>query len=236
MARWVGRGRFRPLPPVVATGNLSSDQTCRRDGVMNPIARRALLLAAAAAATLAFSGCVGRPLPSEFDQVAPAINGENVVWEDSRNDETAGTDIYAFNTGTLAESLVAGGAGEQDQPAISDRYIVWIDEGRLRAKDLSSGQVFSVTNGAATQADPFVCGSVVVWSDTANNSDVYAKNLAGGSQITVATSPATPAGSSTRTHRLFRRRASSSATSAPAGPRSSPTRIGTSGSPRSPGT
>ena len=66
---------------------------------MNPIARRTLLLAAAAATTLAFSGCVGRPLPSEFDQVAPAINGDNVVWEDSRNAETQGTDICAFNIG-----------------------------------------------------------------------------------------------------------------------------------------
>ena len=134
-----------------------------------------------------------RPLPSEFDQVAPAVNGDNVVWEDSRSAETQGTDIWSFNVGTLNESLVAGGAGEQDQPAISDRYIVWIDDGRLRAKDLSSGQVFSVTTGPATQTDPAVCGSVVVWSDTANNSDVYAKNLAGGSQIAVATSSAVEA-------------------------------------------
>ena len=53
--------------------------------------------------------------------------------------------------------------------------------------------MFSVTTGPATQTDPAVCGSVVVWSDTANNSDVYAKNLAGGSQIAVATSPAVEA-------------------------------------------
>jgi beta propeller repeat protein len=156
---------------------------------MNPIARRALLLAIAAATTLPLAGCADRLLPSENDQVSPAINGENVAWEDSRNEETDGTDIYMYNTGTLTESLVAGGPGEQDQPAISNSYIVWIDEGRLRAKDLSSGSVFSVTNGAATQTDPAVCGSVVVWSDTGNNSDIHAKDLAGGSEIAVATSP-----------------------------------------------
>ena len=61
------------------------------------------------------------------------------------------------------------------------------------AKDLSSGQVFSVTNGPATQVDPALCGSVVVWSDTANNSDVYAKHLAGGSDDPVATSAAVEA-------------------------------------------
>jgi len=151
-----------------------------------------LLLVAAAATTLPLSGCVGeRIVPSDFDQVSPAFNGETVVWEDSRNDETDGTDIYAFNLG--AESKVAGGPGEQDQPAISNQYIVWIDEGRLRAKDLSSGAVFPVTNGTATKADPAVCGSVAVWIDTANNSDVYAKQLPDGPEIAVATSPAVEA-------------------------------------------
>ncbi len=52
---------------------------------------------------------------------------------------------------------------------------------------------FSVTTGPATQTDPAVCGSVVVWSDTGNNSDVYAKDLAGGSEIAVATSEAVEA-------------------------------------------
>jgi hypothetical protein len=159
---------------------------------MNSIVRRTLLLAAAAATTLPLSACVGeRIVPSDFDQVSPAFNGETVAWEDSRNEETDGTDIYAFNLG--AESKVAGGPGEQDQPAISNQYIVWIDEGRLRAKDLSSGAVFPVTNGTATKADPAVCGSVAVWIDTGNNTDVYAKQLPDGPEIPVATSPAVEA-------------------------------------------
>jgi beta propeller repeat protein len=163
---------------------------------MNSIARRTLLLAAAAATTLLFSGCPGeRIVPSEFDQVSPAFDGVSVVWEDARNEEAGhATDIYAYNVFTATESLVAGGAGEQDQPAVSNQYAVWIDAGRLKARDISGGPPFgppfSVTNGAATQTDPAVCGSVVVWSDTANNSDVYAKDLAGGSTIPVATSPA----------------------------------------------
>jgi hypothetical protein len=53
--------------------------------------------------------------------------------------------------------------------------------------------VFSVTNGPANQTDPAVCGSLVVWSDTDNNSDVHAKNLAGGSEIAVAASAAVEA-------------------------------------------
>ena len=161
---------------------------------MKPIGRKPLLAVTAAAAALSATGCAANRVdPNDFDQVAPAINAPRVVWEDSRNSETNGTDVYMWDTDTAKESLLAGGAGEQDQPAVSDRYAVWIDNGRLRAKDLSSGQVFSVTNGAATQADPALCGSVVVWSDTANNSDVYAKDLAGGSTIAVATSAAVEA-------------------------------------------
>jgi TolB protein len=161
---------------------------------MNPIARKALLVLAAAAAALSAAGCAANRLdPNVDDQLSPEISGSRVVWEDSRNSETDGTDVYMWSTDTASESLLAGGAGEQDQPAVSDRYAVWIDDGRLRAKDLSSGQVFSVTNGPATQADPSLCGSVVVWTDTANNSDVYAKDLAGGSTIAVATSAAVEA-------------------------------------------
>ena len=138
---------------------------------------------------LSATGCAAERLsPNEFDQVAPAFNGDDVVWEDSRNAETDGTDVYRFNYSTGTESLVAGGAGEQDQPAISDQYVVWIDDGRLKAKGLSGGAPFSVTNGPATQPDPAVCGSLVVWSDTGNNSDVYAKQLPSGPVIPVATS------------------------------------------------
>jgi beta propeller repeat protein len=155
--------------------------------------RKTLLLVAAAAVTLSASGCAERLVPSASDQMSPATNGSTVAWEDGRNEETAATDVYMYDTRTRSQQLVAGGQGDQDQPAVSDRYFIWIDEGRLRAMDRSTGNVFSVTNGPATQADPALCGSVVVWSDTANSSDVYAKDLAGGSQIAVATSEAVEA-------------------------------------------
>jgi beta propeller repeat protein len=157
---------------------------------MNPIGRKALVLLTAAAIVLAATGCAAERLsPNEFDQVAPAFNGDDVLWEDSRNDETAGTDIYRFNYSTATETKVAGGAGEQDQPGISDQYMVWIDGGRLRAQSLLPGSTpFNVTNGPATQTDPAICGSLVVWSDTGGNSNIYAKNLPSGPVVPVATS------------------------------------------------
>jgi hypothetical protein len=162
---------------------------------MNLIANKASLAVLAAATALVGAGCAAERIdPNDFDQVAPAYNGDDVVWEDSRNDATAGTDVYRFTVSTATETKVAGGTGEQDQPAISDQYVVWIDRGTLKAESLQPGSTpFNVTTGSASPVDPAVCGSLVVWSDTANNSDVYARNLPNGPLITVATSPAAEA-------------------------------------------
>jgi beta propeller repeat protein len=164
--------------------------------------RKALLVTIASAAVLSATGCAAERIdPNESDQVAPAFNGDDVVWEDMRNDhdpQNDGTDVYMFQYSAGGPAtMVAGGQGEQDQPAISDQYVVWIDRGTLKAQGLSNGQlsgpVITVTNGSATPTDPAICGSLVVWSDTANNSDIYAKNLSSGQLFQVATSPAVEA-------------------------------------------
>src|SRR6266540_6191392 len=98
MARWVGRGRFRPLPPVA--DKATEDR-------MNRIARRALLVVAAVAAVLSATGCAAERLdPNDSAQLSPAFNGDDVVWEDSRNDESTGTDLYRWNVSTATESPV----------------------------------------------------------------------------------------------------------------------------------
>jgi len=162
---------------------------------MNAILGKGLLVVVAAAAALFVGGCAPtRLLPSDYDQTSPATKGTTVVWEDSRNEETAGTDVYMYDTGSETEQLVAGGQGDQDQPAVSDSYIAWLDDGRLRAKNRSSGQVISVTTGPGPHVDPVLCGSVVAWTESRNgSSNVYARDLAGGSEIGVATSSATEA-------------------------------------------
>ena len=64
--------------------------------------RKGLLLVLAGAAALGVSGCVPtRLLPSDYDQTAPATDGLTVVWEDSRNAATAGTDVYLYDTRDL---------------------------------------------------------------------------------------------------------------------------------------
>jgi Tol biopolymer transport system component len=156
---------------------------------MNATTRKVLLVAAAT--VLSATGCAAERIdPKDSDQQSPSFNGDDVVWEDSRNEEPDGSDVYRFNYSTGIETKVAGGPGDQDQPSTSDQYIVWIDQGRLMAQSLAGGAAFNVTNGPATQSAPTICGSLVVWTDTGNNSDLYAKQLPSGSVIPVATSDA----------------------------------------------
>lgn len=157
---------------------------------MRKLARTGLILFTAAAALFA-AGCESTQLvPAEDDQASSAIQGLDVVWEDSRNEETDGTDVYTYNSQTGVQSLVAGGNGDQTEPAISDSQIVWLSGGRLKAKNRSSGSVSNVA-GSPTQSNPALCGSVVTWSDSRNaTTDVYARNLAGGQEIAVATTGA----------------------------------------------
>src|SRR5262245_30650660 len=107
-------------------------------GMKLRVRNKTLLVTVAAAAVLTATGCAAERIdPNDFDQVAPAFNGDDAVWEDSRNDATDGTDVYRFTYSAGGPDVkLAGGPGEQDQPAISDQYVVWIDQGRLKAQSL----------------------------------------------------------------------------------------------------
>jgi beta propeller repeat protein len=161
---------------------------------MNPKTRKAILVAAGAALGLGGTGCASQAVDPSIDaQLSPAYDGNDIAWEDSRNEQTDGTDVYWYSADTGTVAKLAGGQGDQDQPAISSQYAAWIDQGKLMAKALPNGQPFAAANGSPTATDPALCGSLLVWTDTGNNSDVYAKQLPSGPVIPVATSSATEA-------------------------------------------
>jgi TolB protein len=131
---------------------------------------------------------------SDSDQQVPAISGTMVAWEDYRNGNDA--DVYARNMTSSPgpETPIAGGPGDQVQPAVSDQYFVWVDNGAIRAQSRSGGNAFNVATGGGDRFDPAVCGSLVVWTDTRNgNPDIYGRDLAGGQEFPIATSPAAEA-------------------------------------------
>ena len=116
---------------------------------------------------------------------------ELVVWEDSRGEESrrwhrrvpAGHEHHPHGT----EQLVAGGRGDQGQPAVSSQYMVWVDGTDINGRLRSGGTSFSVVRAAGDQYDPAVCGSLVVWTDLrSGNADIYGRNLAGGGDFPIA--------------------------------------------------
>jgi TolB protein len=134
---------------------------------------------------------------NEFDQLAPAINGTLVAWEDSRNEDAGdAADVYArdMTSSPGPETRIAGGPGEQVQPAVSNQYIVWVANDAIRARPRSGGGVVNVATGNGAKFDPAVCGSLVVWTDMrSGNPDIFGRDLAGGQEFPIASTPATEA-------------------------------------------
>jgi beta propeller repeat protein len=147
---------------------------------------------------LLLSSCGGTSIvavtTNDADQLVPALNGTLVVWEDYRSGDA---DVYARDmTSTPGpETLIAGGPGDQVQPAVSDQYIVWVDnDTAIRARPRGGGNVINVATGSGDRFDPVVCGSLVVWTDMRNgNPDIFGRDLAGGQEFPIAATPATEA-------------------------------------------
>lgn len=99
----------------------------------------------------------------------PSITGNYVVYERRPNSSTYG-DIYAYNITTGEEIPVATGIASQQNPKVSDRYVVW-EDGRDNASgiygfDLVTRQEFLIAaNGSSSVSNPSIDGNLVVWSE-----------------------------------------------------------------------
>jgi beta propeller repeat protein len=155
--------------------------------------RGLVLLPLALLLTSCVSSNIVQVSPNDADQLAPAVNGTLVAWEDYRSGTGA---IYDRNMTSSPgpETLIADGGNDQTAPAVSTQDIVWVDNGSaIRAEPSGGGNVITVVSGH-TVFDPAVCGTLVVWTDMRNgNPDIYGKDLAGGREFPIATSPATEA-------------------------------------------
>lgn len=120
-----------------------------------------------------------------FDQIAPDISGNIIVWEDARRFNPfvlnpLVCDVYAFDLTTGKEFLIAAapdGVG-QAAPAISGDTVVWVDGhngGDIMGYDIETGISFPIHVDSPDdyhgQTGPDVDGRYVVWEDYRNGTD-----------------------------------------------------------------
>ncbi|MFO0744209.1 MAG: hypothetical protein U1F43_00855 [Myxococcota bacterium] len=147
-------------------------------------------------------------------QKDPVLDGDRLVWADQRGGDF---DLWTltFANGVAGQPvLLRGGAGDQDQPAVSGSRVVWIGrdnapysplEAEVYALDLRvANSERRLTTDAFEQTQPDVDGDKVVWADYSlsvagqylpeadplrNNADILGFDLATGLAFEVTRDP-----------------------------------------------
>jgi beta propeller repeat protein len=122
----------------------------------------------------------------------PVISDQFIVWEETRDGSPG---IYAKDRQTGEEIKVTSGFAV-GAPAVSGNVVVWqeTDGGTfdifgkdLRAKNLETGQTFTVAGGSGDQVAPAISGKLVVWQDGPNDkADIRGKDLETGEEFLIA--------------------------------------------------
>ena len=115
----------------------------------------------------------------------PAIYGNTVVWEDSRN---GNWDIYGYDLSTHTEFPICTDGDGQYNPAIYDNIVVWRDNRNgnvdIYGYDLSTHTEFPICTEGSIQEHPAIYGNIVVWEDVRNGSgDIYGAVMKEGESV-----------------------------------------------------
>lgn len=98
------------------------------------------------------------------DQAKPSINGNYIVWVDSRYGISQ--DIYLYNTATLQEYRITDGSAIVDSPDIQGNRVVWIQRGTdIYWYDIPTGGVHKVPLDDSSRFTPKVSGDRIVWME-----------------------------------------------------------------------
>ncbi len=130
-------------------------------------------------------------------QLFPAISGDIVVWQDSRNMPSSGWDIYGYNLATGEEFPICTAPGNQTDPAISENVVVWTDErdettgSDIRGLNLDTGEELAICVRGGSQNKPAIDGDYVVWEDwrdfAKTGPDIYGRELPTGREFPICT-------------------------------------------------
>lgn len=128
------------------------------------------------------------------EQFHPAIYGNLVAWQDTRN--RLSVDIYGCDLSTGREFPICTAPGDQERPAVYRETVMWDDSrsadqtgSDIYGYDLSTGQESPICTAPGNQFHPTRDGDVVVWEDERNGpaADIYGYEVSTGSEFPVCT-------------------------------------------------
>ncbi|UCH35819.1 MAG: S-layer homology domain-containing protein, partial [Armatimonadota bacterium] len=128
-------------------------------------------------------------------QQLPAIYGHHIVWAESGNGGSTGSDIYMKDLFTGVETAICTATGDQDNPAIFGDRIVWEDNRNgnwdIYMYDLATATESAICTDGAMQRYPGIWGDRIVYEDWRNgNGDIYICDLAAASESAICTNSA----------------------------------------------
>ena len=142
--------------------------------------------------TVGVSGAPVQVTTDRSDQIAPAIDGDRIVWVDGRD---GGADIYLYDIVGATETRITNGTAVALWPDISGNRIVWQDN-RSGAPDIwlydtATGNETRITDAPGGQVVPAIDGDTVVWLDNRAGvaGGIYAMNLTTRAVVRVSSGP-----------------------------------------------
>lgn len=133
-------------------------------------------------------GAEVRLTPEASFQVEPDVSDGRVVWRDDRR---GGWGVVLHDLATGQETWLANG-GSAEAPAISGTTVVWLENGRIRGRDLATGEDLEVPGdgGVRSQDGLAVDGPRVAWTKVDSFAqDVYVHDFDAASTTQVTTTP-----------------------------------------------
>ena len=119
------------------------------------------------------------------DEVAPAIDGDRIVYQHDYSGNQTDYDLYVIDRSDPRVniiSLISGLETSEEQPDISGHIVVWQDYRNnnwdIYGYNLVTQQEFQITDDPFNQQFPAISGNLVVWQDERDEiSQTYAAYL-----------------------------------------------------------
>lgn len=129
-----------------------------------------------------------RLTPETSVQVEPDVSDGRVVWRDDRR---AGWGVVLHDLATGEEAWLTTG-GSAEAPAISGATVVWLENGRIRGRDLATGEDLEVPGdqGVRSRDGLAVDGPRVAWTKLdAFEQNVYVHDFDAATTTQITTDP-----------------------------------------------